>query len=646
MNIRLVILLVCFLSSSVFATSSVNNSIWKNLEGASDASRDTRLFSLDSQQFISQMDSAAATPSGGLAKSTSGSSFIVLPLPSGKTIKLEATEYSIMEQGAKVFGDFRSWKVRGVDEPTTTGVIDISSNGFHAMLFLTSGETVFIEPADLQEDTNPSLSSLLESSEHIANQAVNKRSNRQKNIYKSFTRSSIKNKSTPFACGVHSTDDLVSLSNGQGALANQSGLANKGAPANKNRQVAYRRARNLRVYRIAMAATGEFTQFFLSRGLNPNLAINTILTRVNVIYNRDLAIDLELVADNSLLVFSNPNRDPYPINSDSSLLVRNTDVIDSIIGSGAYDIGHVLTRFSTNTNGGVALLGSVCVDSRDNNSKGAGTTGANDPSKPAFAIDFVAHELGHQLGATHTFNSITGSCGGANRQAETAFEPGGGSSVMAYAGICGRRNNVVDHSLSIFHIESINQINQNVLEGRGDRCGSDFPTFNEAPDITGITSGLTVNAGEKFTLSGSAVDANGDALSFAWDQVDSGRVSNKFVDLGDNALFEVKLPSASATREFDGLALTNRNLHFKLVVRDGRGGVSSAETTVNVINGGTPSPGNSFTDLDDGSGGKIDFLLFLLFFTVMIVSNRGFVYSQFATRVKKAKVSRTGEKNV
>ncbi len=622
MNIRLVVLLVCFISTSIFAASSDDNGIWRSLEDVSDGKVDARLLSLDSQKFISHIDGLTPVSSAGLAKSTSGTSNIVLPLPSGKTINLVATEYSIMEQGAKAFGDFRSWKVRGVDEPTTTGVIDMSSNGFHAMLFLADGETVFIEPAELQ-DTASILNSLLDSSEQFGRQVAKKRNAPQKSVYKSFTKSSIDNEAAPFTCGVHAKKDVVSLT---------------GRPVNKAVQkatstIAYRSAKNLRTYRLAMAATGEFTQFYLNRGLDPNLAISTIVSRVNAIYNRDLSINFELVADNFFLVFLDPDRDPYPINTDSSLLERNTDVIDNIIGSGAYDIGHVLTRYLTNTTGGVAILGSVCVDSRDDNVKGAGTTGANNPNNPAFAIDFVAHELGHQLGGTHTFNSITGSCGGTNRQPETAFEPGGGSSVMAYAGICGR-NNIAKNSLSIFHIESIDQINQNVLDGRGNRCGSNVPTFNEAPDITAITSGLTVDAGEKFTLTGAAVDRDGDVLTFAWDQVDSGQASNKFVDLGDNALFKIEPPSASAKREFEGLALTNRNLTFKLVVRDGRGGVSSAETTVNIVNGTAPPPANSFTGSEGGSG-KIDFLLFLLFATIMIVSNRAFIYSLFTTRVKE-----------
>lgn len=610
----------CFSCSHLLAFNSSVNSIandrvddiagkvWKDkkIRNSQSEGLDNKVRSLlfDDQEFFEQIDGR------GLSKSTGtqpASSIINLPLPSGEFIKLFATEYSIMEKGAKAFGDFRSWRVRGVDNPATTGVIDISSNGFHGMLFLAKGETILIEPVSgLVTESKLQQKGLIGS---VGYKSVAQ--SQQKVSYQSYKKG---DKEKPevesgFRCGVGSTQDSLSL--------NQIKTAYKKPQKIKS---ANREGRTLKNYRMAMAATGEFSEYFIDRGLDPNLAIQSIMARVNAIYQRDLAINLQLVDNNSSLVFFNKFTDPYPFNNDASLLEKNTEVIDQMIGSGAYDIGHVLTRFRRST-GGVAILGSVCADERDHNQKGAGTTGSKNPNDPSFAIDFVAHELGHQLGATHTFNSVTGSCSGENRQADTAFEPGGGSSVMAYAGICGS-NNIIDHSLSAFHIASIEQIDENVRDGEGTRCGEEISFSNSAPIITEITSNLTVNAGESFILFGSAVDDDGDSLTYSWDQVDAGSVSDKFIDTGDNALFRYLEPSESSEREFEGFALTNRELNFKLVVRDGNGAISSAETKVTVINGNeSPTLGSSLSSNDSG-GGAIDTLLLLFLSLTLMISNR------------------------
>ncbi len=569
---RYIITLIILLSSS----ATLAEPIWKDLP-RSTAQANERIFLLDTQALVEGVDSINLSSSSNIAaKNTNQPVSLELPLPKGGSVKLLATEYSIMEEGASAYGDFRSWKVRGVDDPSISGVIDLSSSGFHGMLSMPGGDIIFVEP-------------------------VFNGNQQQKGHYKSYAKSD-RSEMVPFSCGVHSTDDSI---------------VRKTANALKDSPVfAQRQAQNLKTYRLAMAATGEFTEFFGGRTEAMN-AISSIVNEVNFIYERDLGIRLLLVNNNQTIVFTNSNTDPY-VNSNESLLIRNTSVINSILGSGAYDIGHVLTRY-TQSVGGVARLRAVCGAD-----KGAGTTGSRNPSTAIFAIDFVAHELGHQLGADHTFNSKSAACAGGNRAAGTAFEPGGGSSVMAYAGICGV-NNIANNSLPVFHVGSIAQIDLNTRVAED--CGVDTASINQAtgninqdPEITSVTTNLVVNAGDSFTLTGSAFDPDGDNLTYSWDQVDSGTVSDKFIDAGNNALFEVNAPSSSPSRTFTGRALTNRNLTFEFVVRDGRGGIVNRETTVTVINGSAPVANLlPLSEPSSGGSGGLDMNLLLWLFGISLL---------------------------
>ncbi len=577
MSARFTVLLTLVCSFFLAPVLHAAEPIWKDLKAPVSGQR---LWALDREALLQQLD--VSTGTRGAARRSLAGGLIELPLPDGGSVKLHATEYSVMEPGAVAVGSFRSWKVAGVDDPAVSGVIDLSSNGFNAMLLMGDGETVFIKPSVSSSEGTDAPS------------------------YLSLKKTTIQADS-PFQCGVHTASQPVSRK--QPLLP----------------EVLQKVSRSVKTYRLAVAATGEFTQFYGDRTRAMD-AISTMINQINLIYERDLSIQLVLVANNFSLVFPDPATDPYPDNTDSGLLSINTSVLNQVIGSTAYDIGHVVTRLPARQLGGIADLESVCT-----NTKGSGMTGSADPSQAAFAIDFVAHEIGHQLGATHTFNSTSLSCGEGNREAVTAYEPGSGSSVMAYAGICGV-NNIASNTLPVFHLASIAQIDA-VTNAPGD-CATETPTTNQDPVIDTVSS-LTVNAGEPFTLTASASDPDNDVLTYNWDQFDAGKASDKFIDAGDNALFEVTLPSVSASRTFPGLAKTNRVLTFEVVVRDGKGGITNQRTTVNVVNGDAPPAdlfplsGNTapstgtLPSSDNGGGGSLSMTLLLsLFLFTMLCRKR------------------------
>lgn len=354
----------------------------------------------------------------------------------------------------------------------------------------------------------------------------------------------------------------------------------------------------LRTYRAAVAATGEYTAAVGGGTQAGGLAaITTTMNRVNQIYERDASIRFQLVAGNLALVYVDPMNDPYLDGDTSVMVTQNQTNLDLTIGDAAYDIGHV---FGAAGSGGFAP-GDTCVTG--SKAMGATTQQTPPPQGDAFDVDFVAHEIGHQMSAFHTFNGQGGACAGA-WTAATAVEPGSGTTIMAYAGICGS-DNVQPNSEDDFHAVSLEQI-LGYANGGG-ACATTTSAGNPNPPTVSAGADRTIPHDTPFELTAQMpADADGDALTFSWEETDRGTQAPLGApDDGVQPLFRAFPPTASPTRIVpnlddllagttpvaETLPTTNRSLAFRIVARDnatGGGRIGTDDLTLTVTTSAGP----------------------------------------------------------
>ena len=458
-----------------------------------------------------------------------GDAFIVLPMPDGTFQKFRFWESPTMEPELQnKFPEIRTYTGQGIDDPYATLKMDFTPQGFHAMILSPNGR-VFIDPYAKGEI----------------------------NYYLSYYSKNFLKKDVSFDCEVLNHDEYIEpVANYYESLLTPTGP-------------------QLRTYRLANAATGEYTQYHGGTVASGLAAVTTSVNRVNGVFEREAAIRMVLVANNNLIIYTNPSTDPYTNNNGSAMLSQNISNLNAVIGSANYDIGHV---FSTG-GGGIAYLGCVCTSN-----KAGGVTGSPNPIGDPFDIDYVAHEMGHQFGANHTFNGNTGSCSG-NRNASTAYEPGSGSTIMAYAGICAPQN-LQSNSDAYFHTISFDEIVAYTTIGSGNSCAQITSTGNNAPNISVPTGGFYIPKSTPFALTGSATDPNGDALTYCWEEFDLGPAGDPNSPTGDAPIIRSFNPDTSRIRYVPKLSdLINntstygvllpsysRNLKFRLTVRDNRAG--------------------------------------------------------------------------
>lgn len=361
--------------------------------------------------------------------------------------------------------------------------------------------------------------------------------------------------------------------------------------------------------RLAVSTTGEYTAYFGGTKQGALAGINATMTRVNGVFNKDLAVRLVLIDNTDAVIYTDASTDPYSIASKGTS-VDSTDgndywskevqsTLTTVIGEANYDIGHL---FGASGGGGnAACIGCVCVSPTSSNVIGKGSAytspSNNRPQGDTFDIDFVAHEMGHQLGANHTF-----SFDGTER---TGFnvEPGSGSTIMGYAGITDY--NVQDNSDDYFAYASILQIQNNLATKS---CPVNAPITNSPPIINaGLDYSIPIST--PFVLTGTGSDPEGDSVTYTWEQFDSALSSSTansnsiaYPTKPDGPLFRSIIPGSSAVRYLPSLntVLQNkltttwesvssiaRTLHFTLTGRDnaaqGTAQTNTDEMIVNVM---------------------------------------------------------------
>ena len=323
----------------------------------------------------------------------------------------------------------------------------------------------------------------------------------------------------------------------------------------------------LRTYRLALAATGEYTQFNGGTVAGALAAQVTTMNRVNAVYNREVGIQMNIIGNNNLIIYTDSDTDPYTNNDGFEMLDENQVNIDAVIGTENYDIGHV---FSTG-GGGVAQLYSPCSFG-----KARGVTGGGNPVGDPFDIDYVSHEIGHQFGGNHTQNN---DC--QRNTLVTSVEPGSASTIMGYAGIC--PPNIQSNSDDHFHGITIAEI-RNFVTWEGHTCPVVTTIPNTAPTITETSGNITVPANTPFSLSVTGTDPDeNDVLSYCWEQMDadpSPQPPSENSTVGPN--FRSFSPSISPTRYFPNLndiianntptwevlSSVSRTMNFRVTVRD------------------------------------------------------------------------------
>ncbi len=507
---------------------------WKEAEGSDMPSSLDRQLSLDLPQMDSLLRQADQQPAT-----------INLPLPNG-TYQPFLIEYSpVMEaELAARYPQIRTYAGYGVDDPSLSVRLDRTPQGFHALVTQTSSlRSYYIDPIPVKDDATQGGSSW----------------------YRCYFPIRRELKAFP-----------VEIPGSVDRLFTRSDLPPEGSFAGERL-----------LYRLAVSATGEYTQYHGGRVEDGLAAIVTTINRVNAVYERDLGVRLILVGDNDQLVFTDPETDPFtPLNERS----QNQRLLDELLGPAGYDIGHVFgVGGASNAQGSLA-----CLDGQ----KGRAYSGLGDPVGDPFDIDFVAHEIGHQLGASHTFNK----CG--ILQGEQPYEPGSGTTIMGYAGVglCFDEDHLSANSSDYFHNASISEIFVYTRLGDGRACAASEPVNNEAPVIELLPAGPAIPHSTPFALSASAIDPDDDPLSWCWEEFDAGPPTLPDAPQGSAPLFRSFPPVADSFRIFPrldsllagqpsrGEVLPDyaRPLTFRLTLRDGRGGVSWATTELAVTDEAGP----------------------------------------------------------
>ena len=467
---------------------------------------------------------------------------ISLPLADGTVEHFSIVESPIMApELAQRYPEIKTYMGQGIEDPSATVRFDCTLKGLHAMI-IKNEQTVFIEPY----------------------------SNADVNDYI-----------------VYNKQDLPSS-----AKYGEEGMEQQAENIVHTNSLMRSIGTELRTYRLAVGATAQYTALNGGTVSSALAAIVSTINQVNAIYERELAIRLVLVANEDAVIFTDSVTDPYDISYGHAILIcpQAEGALNFYIGNTNYDIGHLFLGINI----GGAAIGRVCHSF----GKGQACSGFFGDG-----VGLVAHEMGHQFGAFHTFNSLSGDCSViAQYSPGSAYEPGAGTTIMSYAGNCAP-DNIQPYRDLFFHANNYEAITDYTVDGDGNTCAVITATGNNPPVVNAGPSGFTIPINTPFTLLGSGSDPNGDIVTYSWEQYDLGPFGSPDAPVGNAPLFRSFPPASTSSRTFPRLSdiLNNthtvgeilpsysRRLSFRLTARDnhpGGGGVNVASRWLDVTAAG------------------------------------------------------------
>lgn len=553
------LLVILLFSVSVSFAQNASWKLWDNSKTVSsekirqtDYSENQKLLQFNAVQFKQTL--------ANVPQKASGQAGVEIQLPNikGTLERFLVWESSNFEPGLQAqFPEIRAYVGKGITDPSAILNFSFDPKGIKTMVFRANTGTEFIEPYT-----------------------------KDASVYIVFDSATRYKAQLPFSC---ITEDFAMSENLSNKLVNSTQSS----------------AQSYKTMRLALSCTGEYAVYHGGTVAGALAAMNATMTRCNGVFEKDLAIKLLIIDNNANIVFTNAATDPYAASASMSQwnaqLQATLNNVSYIGGAANYDIGHLFG--ATGGGGNAGCIGCVCVDA----TKGSGITSPADgiPEGDNFDIDYVAHEMGHQMGANHTF--AYGGIGGTENNTVNV-EPGSGSTIMAYAGIGGNGTDMQAHSDDYFTYKSIAQIQSN-MGGKTCPVSTSLAVTNPKPGVAVQGTAFSIPISTAFKLTGTGTGTAGEVLTYCWEENDDATIISPAASIPsptktDGPNFRSRLPILSPIRYFpqfsDVLAgnLTPtwettssvaRSLSFVLTVRDnvlGGGQTNSAVTNVTVVNTG------------------------------------------------------------
>lgn len=522
-------------------------------------------YKVDIKQIQTQLLSASKVGAGQTVN-------VYVPTTSGKIERFAVNSFPVMDEALAKRYNLGSYVGVGIDDPTKTIRFSVAPNDFQATI-MGGDRYEFISPTSLDK------------------------------TYYAISEKSNKNGHS-FICSTKENPESV---------ARLQKLKDEAATASKSSN------KTSHTLRLAMSVTGEYTSYFGGKA-NALAQINATLTRVNAVFEQEFNLHVNAI-DAPALIFESASSDPY--SSSSQMCKWNYELMNVLHGGqygvtdASFDIGHLFGATGGGGNAGcIGCIGSndvsyTAVSASDpdgcgyafnspNNYKGSGITSPGDdkPFGDSFDIDYVAHEMGHQLGDSHTYSFY-------EQYLNTEVEPGSGSTIMGYAGITGSSTDLQSHSDPYFHSISIDQV-QTVLSGN---VSVKNPITNGTPVVTAMPTTYTIPKSTAFVLTAQATDPDGDALTYSWEEMNPSKLANGVTksNIGNTtsgASFRSWMPSTSPTRyfpklatvlagnlkntlDFEAVSTVTKTSNFRVTVRDNKpaGQAQTAYATQKIVVG-------------------------------------------------------------